>query len=200
MLLFSDIFRSPVFHAVGVLCTWMVLFFPFAWWAQAITRSDALSRIEAYILGQTGGPLGVYAVMRANRKAAEKQYKDELLAETMKTHEVQAGLPPEEVQKQNKELGRPGLLESPGGRAWRAPPKEGLTPAKDQRSLDTVGLNTPVRSQEEPVEKTPFEPPEEPPIKAAGAFRPPPVDYRFTHADEQPEGVDDPQDGDAKDR
>jgi len=179
-------FNNPVLLAMGVLCTWLLVLFPFAIWAMKIVRPDALNRLEAYALGQTCGPVGVYLVHRANRAAAARAFRQGLLVDQLKQPE--AGVPGpsiDEVRKQNKELGLPAVSEMPGGKAFRGPPRPGLIPAHPQAPLPTVGLTEPLRPAPPPkLERAPLEPPPPPPTKAQDAWRPPPSDYKFTHSDE----------------
>ncbi len=111
LLQFLVNFSSPTTGAIGVLCTWIVLFFPFAIWAMKIARPDALNSIEAYFLGQMCGPVGIYLVRRANERAVAKALSDEL---------ARKAAPPEPPEIMDAPATPPAFL--PGATAWRPPP------------------------------------------------------------------------------
>jgi hypothetical protein len=195
MLPLSPNFNNPVMTILGVLSLWMLLFFPFALWCRNIARPDALSRVEAFILGQFCGPVGVLLVMRANRRAAARAYRKGLLVEHVRSApEPSYGETPEQVEQRVKALGRPEITEMPGGRAFR-PPRD-VRPVNRHVQMDTVGLAGPARpAPTARKEALPFDAP--PPVtKATGAWRPPPAtDPNFIHSDEKREDVTLPENG-----
>ncbi|MBK8206249.1 MAG: hypothetical protein IPK87_05545 [Planctomycetes bacterium] len=125
LLQLSLSFDSPTVGAIGVLCLWIVLFFPFAIWATKIVRPDALNTIEAYILGQTCGPVGIYLIKRANERAVIKAQADEL---------ARRAPPPEPPEIMHAPAQPPAFL--PGATAWRPPP-EGPPPQSGPVPMDT---------------------------------------------------------------
>jgi len=188
MLAQAPNFGSPIVLVAGVLSTWLLVFFPLALLCRRLARPDALNSAEAYLLGQFCGPVGVWLVLRANRGAADRAHRTALHVEQLKLPDGPApGLKPQQIQQELRELGRPGITEMPGGQAFRAPPRNGIRPAAGTTPMDTVGLSQPENpdaGRDEP--RPPLEPPPPPLTKSAGAWRPPPPDYKFTHSDEQP--------------
>ena len=173
---------------LGAICFWLVIFFPFAIWCRRIARPDALNGIESYLLGQSCGPVGVWLVMRANKRALEREYLARLHVEQLKVQDgPAAGVSPEEVRRRNLEHGAPMPSELPGGLAFRAPAQH--HPKAAAARMDTVKLDRePAPAEPAPAEpapdKAPLEPQLPPPTKAAGAFRVPVSDPKFTHSDE----------------
>jgi hypothetical protein len=196
MLQLAPDFGSPVMAVFGVISTWLLLFFPFALWARQIARADALNGFEAFMLGQSCGPVGVWLVMRANKAAAANAYRDGLLVDHVRTApEPSYSETLEQVEQRVKEQRRPELSEMPGGRAFRA--AHDVRPAGMLANMDKVGLTDPVRPEPAPRNETlPFEPPPPPVTKAAGAWRPPPsADPKFMHSDEKPDDATLPEKG-----
>ena len=177
-----------MFYFFAAICFWIVVFFPFAIWARRITRQDALTTTEAYMLGQSCGPVGVWLVMRENKKAEAKAYRAGLLVDHARMappQEMQET--PGQIEKRLREQLPPQLNEMPGGLAYRGPQE--LRPPSKQTQMSHVGLRDPVRPGPAPkAETAPFEPPPPPATKAAIAWRPPPSgDPKFMHSDEKPE-------------
>lgn len=172
-----------MFYFIGAICFWIVVFLPFALWARHITREDALSETEAYILGQSCGPVGVWLVMRQNQLAAAAAYRAGLLVDHIRdAPPAPEGETPEQMEKRLK--AEPPPLLNAG--AYRA--QHDVKPVVTQKRLDTVGLHDRVRPAPQPkVEAPPYEPPPPPATKAAIAWQPPPADYKFTHSDEKPD-------------
>jgi hypothetical protein len=190
MIALTPDFGSPVIALVGIICTWILVFFPFALWCRQIARADALSPVEAFILGQACGPIGLYLVRRANKAAAAAAYRRDLVLDELKKPDHRTpGAPVQEVQRNLREQGAPTIAEMPGAQAFRL--KHAVRPAAPTRELERVGLNDPVRP-EAPVHDTPppLEPKAPPPRKAGHAWQPPPADYKFTHSDEDSRGGD----------
>jgi hypothetical protein len=130
-------FSTPSFLAAAVICTWILLFFPFAIWARRIARPDALNGIEAYVLGQTCGPVGIWLIVRANNTAHRRAQK---LA-----REIETSAPPEipEVIGREKRIteGIPKVDELPGGRAFKPPPTR-PTQKLNRQKMDTWSPQT----------------------------------------------------------
>jgi hypothetical protein len=171
---------------VGLFSLWFVLFFPFAWACRRIALPDAFHPIEAYVLGQVGGPLGLWLVFRGNRVALARRTELAVTEDIQRVSRPEVGLSHEEIEKRNRVLGRPESLELPGGYAWQPPPGEGPKRETGPVCMETFAKDTVVRQTkpETSEERLPHEPPMPPQIKASQAFQPPPADYQFTHCDE----------------
>jgi hypothetical protein len=196
MLQLSPNFNNPVMTMLGVLGLWMLLFFPFALWCRNVARPDALSGLEAFILGQFCGPVGVMLVARANRRAVARAYREGLVVEHARSApEPGYGETREQVEQRVRAVGRPDLTEMPGGRAFRLP--HDVRPVNAQRQMERVGPADPVRPVPAPrTEKLPLEPASPPLTKATGAWRPPPAaDPKFMHSDETPDDATLPENG-----
>ena len=195
-------FGNPVFLGIGIICTWLVLFFPFALYCQHAARNDVFSGLEAYLIGQCAGPVGVWLILRANRKAELKAKQDHYVREAVR--EIPDD-PPDVVEPP------PGGYHPqtmPGGQAWRAPhdPDHSEAPPGTVEMQRSDGQPEAPPPPEEPhEEKEPFEP-QEVKIKAGDAYRPPPKPGRPIHRQETkmdtfslPEDVAKPGNGASRD-
>ena len=103
-------FTSPIIVFAGAVSLWLVITLPFAFLCRHVSRQDALSPAEAFLLGLAGGPLGLYLVRKANERAmlAGRDTAKILNARRDGPEPVDAPPPP------------PHLM--PGGNAFRPPP------------------------------------------------------------------------------
>lgn len=119
-------FGNPVFIGIALLCIWVLAGFPFAVMARRIARPDAFGPIEAYILGQAAGPIGLWLVIRANERA---QHRQQLL-------QMQKAQEPEMLPEvYDPRQGAPGHMPPPGYRAYSPPPDQ--PPPPTTATMDT---------------------------------------------------------------
>jgi hypothetical protein len=174
-------------YFISAVGAYIVVFFPFAMWARHITRQDALSTVEAYILGQSCGPVGVWLVMRENKKAEAKAYRAGLLVEHVRTApEPDVAETPHQMEQRLK-AAPPPLLNAT---AYRA--RQDLKPAAKAAEMPTFTMNEEVRPAPAPHQPRPLqEPVPSPPVKAGIAWRQPhSADPSFMHSDERPPQAD----------
>ncbi|MBX3458823.1 MAG: hypothetical protein KF696_02520 [Planctomycetes bacterium] len=126
LLMLALNFGNPVFLAIAVFCLWALIGFPFAVLAVRIARPDAFSTIEAYLLGQVAGPLGLWLVVRANERA---EYKRQMLM--MQKHQESAPSP----EIYDPAQGAPDGMPPPGYRAFSPPPDQ--PPPPTTATMDT---------------------------------------------------------------
>lgn len=126
LLALSLNFGNPVFLGIAILCIWVLVGFPFAIMARRIARPDALGPIEAYIIGQAAGPVGLWLVMRANERAEYRH--QQLLMQKPKDPEL---LP----EVYDPKRGTPDAMPPPGYRAFSPPPDQ--PPPPTTATMDT---------------------------------------------------------------
>lgn len=164
-------FGNPVFLAIGTICTWIVVFFPFGVICAHIARQDAFNGLEAFLIGQCTGPVGIWLILKANRKAERNAVAAAMVVDYVRTApEPMPTETPEQIQEFNRKHGAPRPHEMPGGQAFRPPHEPGHTEQSTPAQMDT--LNAPPPPEPPPIEKAPLEP-EEIKVKGASAFRPP---------------------------
>jgi hypothetical protein len=112
-------FDQPFVYFIGVFATWVLVFFPFAIIATRIARADALNVVEAYFLGQTCGPVGLWLIKRANDRAAQRACQVALTLQAPAEPEIADVVDP---RKRITE-GIPAMEERPGARAFKPPPE-----------------------------------------------------------------------------
>ncbi len=111
-------FDQPWFLAIATIATWLLVCFPFALMARRMARTDALNPVEAFILGQACGPVGLWLVKRANDRAILRAQRGALL----RTQAEQVAL----ARSQKVGPATDSLLtadEVPGSRAFKPPLK-----------------------------------------------------------------------------
>lgn len=123
LLAYALNFDSPIVLIAGMLSLWIVVFFPFAIIARRMARPDAFHPIEAYVLGQAAGPLGVWLVKRGNDKAVLTALRR--AAEIDEARRIERESAEKGPQRHTGTIPRPD--EMPGGLAFKPPPK---TPVK----------------------------------------------------------------------